>query len=291
MKGGIHMSINFDKYKFSTGTHYIANSGSDENKAYKGGKAGDQTGHEAELRSWYNRPWSVCLRYPNQTVANLIADLSIAMCLNNMVGYDQGERSTYWKQLKAAGYDPSTIKIACEEDCTAGVSANVKAAGHICGIASLEDLPLCTSRNMLALFTKAGFVALTQSKYLTSSKYLLPGDILLYENHHAACNITCGKEVLDYWNPQPLPEDPALPDGGESDETDAPEIQPPCVLITGSSVYVRKGPDITYGYIGTVHKGTRLKYFGYDYPANGWHLIEYLNQTGWVSGKYSHLEI
>ena len=49
------MSINFDKYLYSTGTHYIANSGSDENKQYKGGKAGDQTGHEAKFMKSYNR--------------------------------------------------------------------------------------------------------------------------------------------------------------------------------------------------------------------------------------------
>lgn len=29
-----------------TGTHYISNSGSDENGKYKGGNAGDQTGKE-----------------------------------------------------------------------------------------------------------------------------------------------------------------------------------------------------------------------------------------------------
>ena len=37
---------NYKKYILSTGTHYISNSGSDENGAYHGGKAGDQSGHE-----------------------------------------------------------------------------------------------------------------------------------------------------------------------------------------------------------------------------------------------------
>ena len=36
---------------------------------------------------------------------------------------------------------------------------------------------------------------LTESKYLTSSAYLLPGDILLYDNHHAATNVTKGSKV------------------------------------------------------------------------------------------------
>lgn len=198
------MAINYTKYILSTGKHYIANSGKDEKNGTKGGKAGDQTGHEAELRSWYSRPWSVVLRWTDQAVAQKIAELSIAMCLNNNVGYDQTQRGTYWAQLKKHGYDPSKVG-PCEEDCTAGVSANVKAAGHIFGIPALENLPICTSRNMLAEFKKAGFRALTASKYLTSGKYLLPGDILLYVNHHAACNITCGAAVRKDWHPEEAP--------------------------------------------------------------------------------------
>ena len=37
----------------------ISNSGSDERGAYKGGQAGDQTGREWQIRSWYNS----CLLY------------------------------------------------------------------------------------------------------------------------------------------------------------------------------------------------------------------------------------
>jgi hypothetical protein len=188
------MSINYSKYINSKTTHYIANSGSDENKEYHGGKAGDQTGHECELRSWYSRPWTVVLRYPDPAVAMLIARLEIAMCLNNNVGYDQYQRYTYWDALVKANYDPSAITTKCEQDCTAGTTANVRAAGYIEGIKPLQDIDKTTrSGNMMPRFVKAGFKALTSSKYLTSPNYLLPGDVLLYENHHAAVNITYGK--------------------------------------------------------------------------------------------------
>ena len=49
------------------------------------------------------------------------------------------------------------------------------------------------SGNMRARFVKAGFKALTGNKYLSGPNYLLPGDVLLYEGHHAAVNITYGK--------------------------------------------------------------------------------------------------
>lgn len=285
------MAIDYDKYLYSTGTHYIANSGSDENKAYHGGKAGDQTGHEWELKAFYNRPWTVVLRYPDQAVALKIAQLSIAAALNDNIGYDQNQRTTYWKQLKAVGYDPSKIDAnhKAEEDCTAGVSANVKAAGALFGIKALENLPICTSRNMRQEFTKAGFVALTASKYLTSGDYLLPGDILLYENHHAACNITLGSKVKEQWNPSSY-ESQHKEDELEPPVEEIPEYELPAVMITGSSVFVRKGPNTSYGQLGVAHQNDRLHYFGFAYPENGWYLVEFQGQTGWVSGKYGKIE-
>ena len=200
----------YDKYILSKSPHYISNSGKDENNTYHGGKAGDQSGHEWELKKWYSRPWTVVLRWPDINVGLLIARLSCAAALNNKIGYDQWQRDTYWKELQKVGYDPSKIVTACEEDCTAGVSANVKAAGALLGIKALEKLPLCSSRNMRQEFTKAGFQALTASKYLTGPDYLLPGDVLLCEDHHAAANVSYGVKV---W-----PKDGAIPD--------APEIEP-----------------------------------------------------------------
>ena len=190
------MAIDFKKYIMSTGKHYIANSGHDENNKYHGGAAGDQTGHEFELKGWYSRPWTVVLRWPDPAVGLKIAQLGIAAALNDKIGYDQYQRKSYWTQLEKAGYDPSKITTACEEDCTAGITANCKAAGYLLGIKALQDLPIDTySGNMKSRFVRAGFVALTDRKYLTSSSYLLPGDVLLYESHHGATNITYGKSV------------------------------------------------------------------------------------------------
>ena len=268
--------IDYDKYIYSTGTHYISNSGSDENKAYHGGKTGDQSGHEWELKAWYSRPWSVILRYPDQAVALTIAKLSIDAALNDKIGYDQYQRETYWQELQKANYDPAKITVACEEDCTAGVSANVKAAGFLHGVKALQGVPLCSSRNMREKFTAAGFRALTTSKYLTSPNELLPGDVLLYEDHHAAANVTCGKNVRDQWAPT------------QNEENEAPESMEPrrYATITGN-VYVRKGPGTEYEAMGVVKPGNVLPYFGFTSP-EGWLLVEYQRATGWVSGRYAN---
>ena len=172
----------------------ISNSGHDENGRYRGGKAGDQTGGEWTIRSWYNRPWNCVLRYPDRRVGDLIAQLSIEAAENNKIGYDQNERMSYWDALKKAGYYPSKIKTLCEADCSAGVLANVKAAGYITGIQALKDVdPNGYTGSMRQQLTAAGFKLLTASKYRTSDNYLLPGDILLNDEAHTAVNLDTGK--------------------------------------------------------------------------------------------------
>ena len=197
----VELSTTHAKYINSTGTHYISNSGSDENGSYTGGQAGDQTGKEWCMRSFYQRPWSCVLRYPDQKVALKIAQLAIDAALNDKVGYDQSQNRTYLAQLKAVGWEPSKITVACEADCSAGVCANVTAAGYLLGIKALQEHTGTYTGNMRKALVKAGFQLLTDSKYLTSGDYLLPGDILLLESHHTATNVTIGKKVRREWNP------------------------------------------------------------------------------------------
>ena len=207
----VTLSATHAKYINSTGTHYISNSGHDENNAYRGGQAGDQTGTEWQMRSWYNRPWTVVLRYPDQKVALKIAQLGIDAALNDKIGYDQGQNRTYLNQLKAVGWEPSRIKTACEADCSAGVCANITAAGYLLGIKALKEHTGTYTGNMKNALVKAGFKALTDSKYLTSGNYLLPGDILLNESHHTATNVTIGSKVKKDWNPGTVDTTPATP--------------------------------------------------------------------------------
>lgn len=184
------------EYINSTGTHWISNSGGDENGKTHGGKAGDQTGKEWQMRTWYNRPWSCVLRYPNFDAALLDARLSCAAALNNAVGYDQYQRTTYVSELERVGWNPENITTGCEEDCTAGVTGNWIAVGNLMNIAALKNLQRDTySGNMRKRFVAAGFQLLTDSKYLDSPDYLLPGDVLLYDGHHAAANVSYGKRA------------------------------------------------------------------------------------------------
>lgn len=170
----------------------ISNSGSDEHGNYKGGAAGDNTGGEWQIRDWYNRPWNCVLRHPDPEVRACIADLATKAANNNKIGYDQYQRQTYWNELQKVNYDPSKITVACEADCSAGVIANIKAAGHILNRPELQNITCTYTGNMRPGLTAAGFACLTDSKYLTSSAFLVAGDVLLNDKHHTATAVTNG---------------------------------------------------------------------------------------------------
>ena len=170
----------------------ISNSGSDERGKYSGGSAGDSTGREWRIIPWYNRPWNCVIRHQDKLVRDTLADLAEQAANNNHIGYDQGQRWTYWEQLKKVGYYPKNITVNCESDCSTGVISNTWATGHLLDYKSLMDINATYTGNMREVYRKNGFIILTDSKYLTSDKYLLRGDILLNDAHHVATNLTNG---------------------------------------------------------------------------------------------------
>ena len=168
----------------------IANSGHDEKGGYSGGKAGDQTRTEWQIQNWYNRPWDCVLRYPDIKVGMKIAELARQAARNNNIGYNQGNRLSFWAALEKSGYQPKNITIKCDADCSAGVAAIVKAVGYLMDIPKLKEIAITNyTGSMKVNFRNAGFKILTDSRYLTSDKDLIPGDILLNEKHHTCINL------------------------------------------------------------------------------------------------------
>lgn len=178
------------------GNNMISNCGHDENNKYTGGTAGDQTGGEWALIAWYNRPWKCVLRHPDAAIRQKIAQLAMAAAKNDLIGYDQGQRYTFWEHLKASSYDPAKITVACEADCSSGVAAIVKAVGYLTGDTKMQAVSIyCYTGNLRAALKAAGFTVLTESKYLTDPDYLLAGDILLNDDCHTATNVTDGSKA------------------------------------------------------------------------------------------------
>ena len=159
----------------------IGHASIDERGKAKGGAAGDQTGREVCIRTWYSKPWKVLLRAKDEAVAERMAAACEAGCRNNSIGYDQNQRNTLHTLSKANGYDLAAVG-KCETDCSAFMTVCAIAAG----VTALEysgNAP--TTSTMRAKFTATGeFSALTASKYLTGTAYLKRGDILVAPGKH-----------------------------------------------------------------------------------------------------------
>ena len=61
------------------------------------------------------------------------------------------------------------------------------------------------------------------------------------------------------------------------------------VKIVNGNCYVRSAPNKEARQLGVARKGETYDYGGVQ-SDDGWHLIGYKGQNGWVSGKYSKLE-
>lgn len=69
---------------------------------------------------------------------------------------------------------------------------------------------------------------------------------------------------------------------------DKPVPNPRKVEIVDGNCYVRSAPKKTAKVLGVAHCGEKYDYQG-NTSEDGWNLIDFDNQNGWVSGKYSRL--
>lgn len=160
----------------------IGHASIDENGKTKNGAPGDQTGKEVCTRSWYSNKWDYLLRCRDGVRAEIMANSCEKACKNICIGYDQNQRNTLRTQLLKANYDIAKINAPCECDCSSLMAVCAECAG-IAIPYSYSNAP--TTSTMRKAFTATGFFdVLTDSKYLTSDKYLKRGDILVREGHH-----------------------------------------------------------------------------------------------------------
>lgn len=270
----------------------ISNCGHDERGKYSGGAAGDQTGTEWAVIKWYNRPWKCVLRHPDKKVRSMIAQMAKAAANNNMVGYDQSQRYTFWEHLKASNYDPAKITVKCEADCSSGVAAIVKGAGYRLGIQKLKDVSIyCYTGNLRAALKAAGFEVLTDSKYLTSDAYLLEGDILLNDSCHTATNLTTGSKASGGTASSGA--------SGASSGTAAPKVKIDAAqskdknlagtyTVTASALNLRAGAGTDKTILVEMPNGAKVQCYGYYTSVSGvkWLYVVYKDITGFASSKY-----
>ena len=107
----------------------IAHASIDEHNRVSGGKAGDQTGKEVCVRSWYSKPWGCVIRFQDARMAEKVAQAMEMAAANNRIGYNQNQRNTLLKEARKHNYDISKVAVPCETDCSALVSVACMYAG------------------------------------------------------------------------------------------------------------------------------------------------------------------
>lgn len=162
-------------------------------------KAGDQTGKEVCVRSWYSRPWNIALRCSDANIRAKASSAAVKLANSNLVGYDQSERNTLYKALKKFNFDVDAyIKSGqkTETDCSAFIYAV-----YCCFIPSMRsDNNAPTTSTMRIKYKDWGFSILTEfhigelesNVKLVSGEGLLTGDIVVKEGTHTAM-VTDGK--------------------------------------------------------------------------------------------------
>ena len=164
----------------------IAHASIDENGKISGGQAGDQTGKEVCIRTWYNKPWNCVIRFKLPAMRQKLADFMRKVANNPYVGYDQQNRNSLLQYARNVGYDPSKVNTPCEGDCSSTVTVG-------CIYAGLQEKQLvingncATTRTLRNLLKNTGMVDIYMEKdYTATTENLLVGDILLSEGHHVA---------------------------------------------------------------------------------------------------------
>lgn len=160
------------------------------------GAAGDQTGRELYVRSWYrhSKGW-ITLRCRVPGMAEYIAEAMEKACDNPDIGYDQLENQTLWNNIKDRGFDPARTTKPVETDCARLIRVCVQYALGKAGIdETVPDFYTATLANVLA--RTGWFEKLTADKYNSRDDYLLRGDIQVTRTKgHTWCILTNGSKA------------------------------------------------------------------------------------------------
>lgn len=107
MAGDIHLAIGHH-VAMSINANQIAHASINEKGKTTGGKTGDQTGKEICIRSYYEYPWDIHLRYPH---AAPVADKkSIKEVALEVIDGKYGTAPERKKNLEKAGYDYAAVQ-------------------------------------------------------------------------------------------------------------------------------------------------------------------------------------
>lgn len=253
-------------------------------------KAGDQTGREVFIRSWYPYDWDGIIHCLDNTVAKKAVDVAIKLANSNLVGYDQSERNTLYQALKKNNWDVDKyIKSGkcTETDCSAFVYAC-----YCCVVPALRsDSNAPTVPQLKSRFTKIDiFKWYTAKRFRTKETDLRAGDILVNTDAHTVMAIdtgsTYGKNETVVKPVTTSKTTKASKSASNFDRAIAGKYK------TTDALNLRDGAGTNYKVLTCMPKNTKVRNYGYfSYVGNTkWYYVQVeINgntYTGFCSSKY-----
>ena len=180
----------------------IAQASIDEHGKTKGGQPGDQriyTGKKGEtnISDWYimSGGWDELIRCKDESIANKAAEYIIKVTNSHLVGYNQGDRNTFYQALKKYNWNIDSYIASGEKtetDCSAYVYAiycslipSLRGSFEEGRVSGRNNSPACQSS--WTAYNRYGnglFERYTNSDFVNSDAYLKVGDLLNETKHH-----------------------------------------------------------------------------------------------------------
>ena len=211
-----------------------------------GGIAGDQTGKDLCIRSWYNKPWIKVFRPITNIVAESLASAMEAACKNDHISYSSSNKTSLFNEAKKVNFDLNKIT----NDCTSDNVALIAVCANAAGLPVSANMTIGTEEKLLT--RTAAFIILTGKEYLNSSQYLKRGDILL-ANGHTAIVLSNGDKIKNN-------------NVNANNNKLLNEIIG--TAIAKEPMNIRTGPGINYKVIGTLAKNTKVNVL--NISSSGW---------------------
>ena len=170
----------------------------DENGNGRGGKAGDQTGKEVKIGNWYYFGQTMVFRWKDRDLAQRYAKIIEALCKNDHIGYDMGDRTTLYDLCERNQWVYTKINKNVECDCSQLVAVAI-----CCTVKKAVVTNGMYTGNLSSQLTRTGlFKKYTAKRYLDQSAYLETGDIINAPEHHVISALENGSKAKKQTEPE-----------------------------------------------------------------------------------------
>ena len=126
------------------------------------------------LTQWSDQQWTYLIRHSDRRIRAYIAAQGIYAANNPKIGYDPGDRTSFWDQLLIFGFRSGNITNQCYADSASAVAALVRGAGTVLNNAKILShvMPTMTIRDAVETLKLAGFSYTNEQGYLLSDGFL-----------------------------------------------------------------------------------------------------------------------